>query len=103
MALAVMYDMPGMTHQRYGAVMRAVNMDKRQPPELWFHAAWEKDDGSGWQFFEVWESPEAYQSYLQEKFTQAMRGRGREFTVTVLSGNVRQLTYNPPKPPQTSG
>lgn len=92
MAVALMYDLPGMTHQRYGAVMRAINFDKQRPPELKVHAAWEKEDGSGWQIFEVWESNEALQTFLQEKFTQGMRGRGREFSIEILSANVRQ-TY----------
>ena len=72
--------------------MRAINFDRRRPPELTFHAAWEKDDGSGWQIFEVWDSEEALQTFLQEKFSQAIRGRGREFTLTYLSTNVRR-TY----------
>lgn len=92
MSLAVMYDLPEMTHSRYGGVMRAINFDRRRPPELKFHAAWEKDDGSGWQIFEVWVSEEAFQSFLQEKLAPAMRGRGRNFTLTFLSNNVRQ-TY----------
>ncbi len=92
MSVAVMYDLPGMTHSRYGGVMRAINFDRRRPPELNFHAAWEKEDGSGWQIFEVWESDEVLHAFLQEKFTQAMRGRGREFSLTILSADVRK-TY----------
>ena len=72
--------------------MRAINFDRRRPPELKCHAAWKKDDGSGWQIFEVWDSEEAFQTFLQEKFTQAMRGRGRNFSLEILSANVRQ-TY----------
>lgn len=56
MSVAVMYDLPEMTHQRYGGLMRAINFDRRRPPELKFHAAWAKEDGSGWQVFEVWDS-----------------------------------------------
>lgn len=93
MAVAVMYDLPGMNHQRYGAVMRAINFDRQRPSDLKFHAAWEKEDGSGWQIFEVWESPESLQTFLKEKFSQAMRGRGRQFSVEILSADVRQ-TYS---------
>ena len=92
MAVAVMYDLPEMTHQRYGALMRGINFDRRRPPELRFHAAWEKEDSSGWQIFEAWDSAEAWQDFLQAKFSQAMRGRGRKFSVEILSANVRQ-TY----------
>lgn len=91
MALAVMYDLPHMSHQRYGAVVRATNLDKRRPEEMKVHAAWEKEDGNGWQIFEVWESTEAFQTYLEEKFTQGMRGRSREFTITILSADVRRV------------
>lgn len=91
MAVALMYDLPEMTHQRYGAVMRAINFDRQRPPELEFHAAWEKEDASGWQIFEVWESPDALQTHLQQRFSQAMRGRGREFSVEILSADVRQV------------
>lgn len=91
MSVAVMYDLPEMTHQRYGGVMRAINFDRRRPPDLKFHAAWAKDDGSGWQIYEVWESSEALQTFLQEKLAPAMRGRGRSFTLTILSANVHQI------------
>ena len=86
-----MYDLPEMTHQRYGAVVRATNFDKQRPSELQFHVAWEKEDGTGWQIFEVWDSTEALQTFLEEKFSHAMRGRGREFRLTFLSGDVRQV------------
>lgn len=92
MAVAVMYDLPGMTHQRYGAVMRAINFDRRRPPELKAHAAWEKEDGSGWQIFEVWESDEALQTFLQEKLAPPMGERGQDMTLTILSARVHQ-TY----------
>lgn len=88
MALTVMYDLPEITHQRYGALVRATNLDKRLPPDLTFHAAWEKEDGSGWQIFELWDSDEAFRTFLQEKFAPAMRGRSREFSVEILSNNV---------------
>lgn len=90
MALAVMYDLPEMNHSRYGGAMRAINFDRRRPPELKFHAAWEKEEG-GWQIFEVWESSEAWEAFLRDKYSQALRGRGREFSVTILSTNVHQV------------
>jgi hypothetical protein len=93
MAVALMYDLPEMTHSRYGGAMRAINFDRRQPSELEFHAAWEKDEG-GWQIFEVWESPEAWEAFFQDRYSQALRGRGREFSVTVLSNNVHQIYTN---------
>ena len=94
MTLAVMFDLPHMTSSRYGATMRALNFDRRRPPELKVHAAWEKDDGDGWQIFEVWESKEAFDAFLQEHYSQALRGRGREFKLTFLSTDVHQVYTN---------
>jgi len=93
MTLALMYDLPDMTSPRYGGAMRAVNLDRRRPPELKLHAAWEKDEG-GWQIFEVWESYEAWEAFFRERYSQALRGRGREFSITVLSNNVHQIYTN---------
>jgi hypothetical protein len=53
-----------MAHQRYGAVMRGINFDRRRPPELAFHAAWEKEEGPGWEIFEVWESSQAFETFF---------------------------------------
>ena len=92
MAIAVMYDLPGMTHQRCGGLMRGINFDRRRPTELTIHAAWEKEDGSGWQIFEMWESSQAFETFLQQKFAHFMRGRVRSFGLETLSANVRQ-TY----------
>jgi hypothetical protein len=93
MALALMYDLPDMTRPRYGGAMREVSFDRRRPPELKVHAAWEKDEG-GWQIFEVWESYEAWEAFFQQKYSQALRGRGREFSITVLSAHVDQIYTN---------
>jgi hypothetical protein len=90
MALALMYALPEMTRPRYGGAMRAINFDRRWPAGLQVHVAWEKEEG-GWQIFEVWESYEAWNTFFQERYSQALRGRGREFTLTVLSANVDQI------------
>lgn len=87
----MMYDLPEMTHQRYGGIMRVINLDRRRPPEMKFHAAWAKHDGIDWQIYEVWESEETLQTFLQEKLAPAMRGRGRSFNLTILSTNVHQM------------
>lgn len=87
MALALMYDLPEMARPRYGGAMRAGNLDRRRPPELKLHAAGEKEDG-GWKIFEVWEA------FFQDRYSQALRGRGREFSITVLSANVDQIYTN---------
>ncbi len=87
-----MYELPEMTRPRYGGAMRAVNLDKRRPPELKVHAAWDMEDG-GWQIFEVWESYEAWEAFFQ-RYSQALRGRGREVKITVLSANVDQIYTN---------
>ena len=89
--LAVMYDLPEMTHSRYGGVMRAINFDRRRPPELTFHAAWAKEDGSGWQIFEVWESPQAWEAFFTQRYNDAMRGRGQKFSFDILSVGVNQI------------
>jgi ABC-type transporter MlaC component len=93
MAVALMYDLPEMTRPRYEDAMRAVNLDRQQPTELKVHAAWEKDEG-GWQIFEVWESYVAWEASFQERYSQVLRGRGREFSITVLSANVHQVYAN---------
>ena len=92
MAVAVMYDLPEMTNQRYGALMRGINFDRRRPQELKVHAAWEKENGSGWQIFEVWDSGAAFEAFLREKTAQFMRGRSWSFKLEIISTNVRQ-TY----------
>ncbi len=93
MALAVMYDLPDLTRPRYDDAMRALNFDRRRPKELWVHAAWEKEEG-GWQIFEVWESQVPYKAFLQERFTQVLRERSQQFSVTILSNNVHHVYAN---------
>jgi quinol monooxygenase YgiN len=90
MALALMYDLPEMTRPRYGGAMRTVNFDRRRPPELKVHVAWEKEEG-GWRIFEVWESYEAWKPFFDEKYLQALRGRGREFQLEILSNDVQDI------------
>jgi hypothetical protein len=93
MAVALMYDLPEMTRPMYGDAMRPIDLDRRRPPELKVHAAWEKDEG-GWRIFEVWESQVAFQAFLQERYSQVLRGRVQEFSITVLSANVHQVYPN---------
>ncbi len=90
MVLALMYNLPRMTRQRFGGAMREIDFDSRQPPGLKFHAAWEKDEG-GWQIFEVWESYEAWDAFFQERYSQVLSGHGGTFWVTVLSTEVHQI------------
>jgi hypothetical protein len=92
MAVALMYELPEMTRPIYGDAMRPIDIDRR-PPELKVHAAWEKDEG-GWQIFEVWESYVTFESYLHERFSQVLRERVQEFSVTVLSADVHQVYPN---------
>ena len=89
MALAVLYELSGMTHQRYGATMRALNFDKRRPPELKVHTAFVKDDG-GWQIFEVWDSVEVWETLWVPRYLDALRGRGRTVDLNFLSTQVHQ-------------
>lgn len=93
MAVALMYDLPEMTRSMYRDVMRPIALDRRRPPELKVHAAWEKDEG-GWQIFEVWATYVAFEAYLQERFSQAARERVQEFSIEVLSANVHQVYPN---------
>ena len=80
MAVALVYDFPGMTRRHYDDIMR--ELDLHGPPTgMIFHAAGEQEDGD-WRAVEVWEALEDWENFFNEKYSAAFRARHCAFNVT---------------------
>ena len=80
MAVALVYDFPGMTRSLYDVVMHDLNL-QGTPPGLIFHAAGEQEDGH-WRAVEVWERLEDWENFFNAKYSATLRARQCTFNVT---------------------
>jgi hypothetical protein len=79
MADGVILEFDGVGREQYRAVNARLNIDMDSgqgdwPPGLLFHAGGGKADG--WVVFEVWESREAQQSFMNERLGRALQEGG---------------------------
>jgi hypothetical protein len=72
MAIAVLFEAPGVTQEQYDATLREVGSEL-QPGQI-FHLAGPMEDG--WRVVDVWESQEALDTFWREKLGQAMQNAG---------------------------
>jgi quinol monooxygenase YgiN len=73
-AIAMIFDTPGVTQAQYDQVHDAVTPDNRPPPGLLYHVAGPTENG--FCVVEVWESQDAASTFFQEKLGQALQQAG---------------------------
>ena len=71
MAIAMIFDVPGMTQAQYDQVRTEVLPDNRPAAGMLYHVAGPSE--TGWVVVEVWESQEAVDRFFQEKLGQALQ------------------------------
>jgi hypothetical protein len=82
MAVALMYDFPGMSRSLYDTIMRDLNLPGGNlAPGMIFHAAGEQED-SHWRAVVVWETLEDWENFFNEKYSATLRARQCAFNVT---------------------
>ena len=74
MAVGLIMNFPGVTQEQYDTVMEQLNLSGRMPPGGISHAAGPTDEG--WRVVDVWESQEAFETFLHERLYQAMQNAG---------------------------
>ncbi len=70
MATAFLFKLPGVTQQQCEPLMRDLNLGGHPAPGNHLHVAGPVD--GGWWAFDVWESPERLQQYVNEALGPAM-------------------------------
>ena len=81
MAVALVYDFPGMTRKHYDAIMRDLNLPGDLAPGMIFHACGEQDNGD-WRAVEVWETLEDWENFFNEQYSATLRAHHGAFNVT---------------------
>jgi quinol monooxygenase YgiN len=71
MAVGVVFQGTGVTQEQYQQVFDQVAPDNQLQPGMLYHAAGVSEDGVF--VFEVWESQEAVQRFVEEKLGQALQ------------------------------
>ena len=71
MAVGMIMTFPGVTQEQYDTVMEQLNLGGRMPPGGMSHAAGPTDEG--WRVGDVWESQEAFDTFLHERLDEAMQ------------------------------
>ena len=71
MAVALIFDGPGVTQAQYDQVRAEVVPDNRPPAGMRYHVAGPTE--TGWLVVEVWESPEAADRFFRETLGQALQ------------------------------
>ena len=74
MAIALLFEVPGMTQAQYDQIRGALSPDNRPAPGLLYHVAGPTPDG--WRVVEVWESQEALDRFFQGPAAQVLQGAG---------------------------
>jgi hypothetical protein len=72
MAVAILFEAPGVTQEQYDATLREVGTDLQ--PEQIFHLAGPMENG--WRVLDVWETQEALDTFFREKLGPAMQNAG---------------------------
>ena len=83
MAVALVYDFPGMTRKHYDIIMHDLNVHGNLARGMILHAAGEQEDGH-WRAVEVWEGLEDWEYFFYEKYSAALRARRIAFNVTLF-------------------
>lgn len=71
MAIALIFDGPGVSQAQYDQVRNATSPDNKRPAGMLYHVGGPSE--SGWRVAEVWESQEAADRYFKETLGQALQ------------------------------
>ncbi len=70
-AIAMIFDGPGVTQAQYEQVLNEVAPGNQPPPGMLYHVACQTQNG--WRVVEVWESQDAATRFFQDKLGQALQ------------------------------
>jgi quinol monooxygenase YgiN len=79
MAIAILYEFPGVGQEQYDAIMEELDFSNQPTPGLLFHVSGPQDDG--WRAVEVWESEETWQAYCDQSYMDAVQKQIQTFHV----------------------
>jgi heme-degrading monooxygenase HmoA len=74
MPIMLQADYPGVTQENYDTMMPVLEPGLRATPGFIAHMSMQTDDG--WRVFEIWDSHEAADAWLQSTITPAMEKNG---------------------------
>lgn len=74
MAVAMLMEWPGVTEPHYDAVMKELDLDRNPPAGGLFHVAGPMK--GGWRVVDVWESQNAFETFLQTRVLPAVQKAG---------------------------
>lgn len=77
MAVAFLIEIPDFTPEQSAAVMRELGLDKNPAAGHVFHLEGPMDGGM--RIVDVWETPEAFQTFAQERLAAAFQKAGATF------------------------
>ena len=75
MAVVMTMEWPGVSENDYLAVLKELQLDTNQAKGLLFHVATFVQDG-GMRVVDVWESPEAFQTFSDQRIVSAVQKVG---------------------------
>ncbi len=74
MAICVMISWPGISTDQYNLARETVGWEREAPDGGLFHIA--VDDGSGFRIVDLWESPEKFQAFVDNRLTPGLQQAG---------------------------
>lgn len=74
MAVAIVRDTPGMTAEMYDAIIRDLNLENEPIAGLLMHTVGPFE--GGWRAIDVWESKDAWETFMRDRFEPAMQRAG---------------------------
>ena len=77
MAVAFLIEIPGFTPEQAAAVLQALDLENNPAAGQIFHLEGPMDGGM--RVVDVWESPEAFQAFAQERLAAAFQEAGAAF------------------------
>jgi len=80
MATVMLMHWPEVTKEQYEEVRRSVNWEGDVPEGAKFHVSWFSD---GLHVLDLWESPEAFHSFVEQRLTPGVKQAGIESQPTV--------------------
>jgi quinol monooxygenase YgiN len=82
MAIATLYEFPGMDQRQYDALMEELDFSNQPTPGLLLHVSGPQDES--WRTIEVWESEETWQAYFDQNYAAAVQRQIQTFHVTFI-------------------
>jgi len=89
MAVILFMRVPELTPERYGSVVAHLELDANPPAGMILHVASEAVGAVN--VFEVWQTPEAAESYIERRLRPALSSSGVEATLSYRLEPMRNL------------